>query len=91
MIPNPNPQTERLALLSSLPLLPSFPNCWWQSPEDVRVVLDFSVPMKTGTVYSKGGFSLGFCIGQKAAVIYRQTLEILLARFQTTAIKQVLQ
>lgn len=32
------------------------------------MVLDFSVPMKTGTVYSKGGFSLGFCIGQKVWV-----------------------
>ena len=29
------------------------------------MVLDFSVPKKIGTVYSKGGSSLGFCLGQK--------------------------
>lgn len=29
------------------------------------MVLGFSVPKKIGTVYSKGGSSLGFCRGQK--------------------------
>lgn len=35
------------------------------------MVLDFSVPKKIGTVYSKGGSSLGFCLGQKVWLYVR--------------------